>query len=140
MGTDPAARLGREGIEAFERSIRDLSEEPSRVETMRDTDDETSTLPSSRRTYALRLEAALAGVVEDNAKLRAAVAKVPKKCPIFGHTDSTRRRRVDCADEQCRNPECVRYVECEHWSHDLVAALAALAAAEHGVSDVRAES
>ncbi|MHB1782907.1 MAG: hypothetical protein ACYCTE_09490 [Acidimicrobiales bacterium] len=129
MEADPAACLGRERIEA--------PEDVPHLVVMSRPGDETSMLPHSWRVCPHYLEAAIYAVVEDNAKLRAAVAKVPKKCPIFGHTDSTRRRRVDCADDQCRNPECVRYVECEHWSHDLGAALTS---PEYEGSDDCAES
>ena len=128
MSAEHAARFGRERIEAsVDVPCHGVMSRPG---------DETSALSSSWPARTRRLESALAGAIEDNTKLRAAVAKVPKKCPIFGHTDATHRRRVDCVDEQCRNPECVRYVECEHWSHDLVDALDA----EHGASDDCAES
>ena len=47
-----------------------------------------------------------------------------KRCPIFGHgNDSSRTRRVDCHDDQCTNPSCVTYKECDHPWHDIHEAL-----------------
>lgn len=122
MSAEHAARFGRERVDAsVDVPCHGAVSRPG---------DETSALSAARLARKRSLESTLAGAIEDNAKLRAAIARIPKTCPIFGHTDATRRRRVDCADEQCRNPECVRYVECEHWSHDLVDALDA----EHGAN------
>lgn len=57
--------------------------------------------------------------------IRAARLVLGSRCPIFGHADDgSRRRRVDCADDQCVNPECVRYVECAHPWHGLAEAIA----------------
>ncbi len=46
-----------------------------------------------------------------------------ERCPIFGHTDGTRNRRIDCSDDQCINARHIRYVECQHPSHDAVEVL-----------------
>lgn len=50
-------------------------------------------------------------------------AKRFARCPFFGHEDDTTRRRVDCADDQCVNPDHVRWVDCSHPSHALRVAL-----------------
>lgn len=66
-----------------------------------------------------------------------AVAEAARRfttCPLYGHfhhrmggvTDYTEQRRIDCADDQCSNPACVKWVDCNHPSHALRAALAAL--------------
>lgn len=69
------------------------------------------------------------------------------RCPYFGHTDEQRadhtnpdrRRRIDCSDDQCMNPEHTRYVECDHPAHDAREVLVALRAAlaESGDTDGR---
>jgi hypothetical protein len=45
------------------------------------------------------------------------------RCKLYGHTDDTPRRRVDCADDQCRNPTCTTYVECTARAHGVRALL-----------------
>ncbi len=63
------------------------------------------------------------------AVVAAALKAHERRCPLYGHEDGTRRRRVDCSDDQCRNSEHTRYVECDHSWHDVEEAKAAFAAA-----------
>lgn len=76
-----------------------------------------------RRTLAYALAPSMLRVVE------AAEKSHDDRCPLFGHTDDSRRRRIDCSDDQCRNPDHTRYVECDWPWHDVQEALDAFHAA-----------
>ncbi len=60
---------------------------------------------------------------DQNVERLVSVLKKFIRCPIFGHEDNTRNRRIDCSDDQCMNIKHISYVECQHPSHDAVEAL-----------------
>lgn len=70
-------------------------------------------------------------------EMLALLRRVGHRCSRFGHRDPTsaeKRVRNDCADEQCRNPDCVTYTECDDVRHDIAALFDRLAAADFGSS------
>lgn len=67
-----------------------------------------------------------AKVAEEHYAELVAAAKRLTRCPYAFHDEGRTLRRRDCGDDHCTNSEHVKWVECTHPSHRLVAALASL--------------